>query len=344
MRCPPEVVRRCCRVASGARRAVPASYCRAPCCSATSRPTTSKCESVDWLERFLSDYTGTVVAITHDRYFLDNVAKWILELHAGKGLRFEGNYSSWLEQKQARLEQEGNEARRKSLARELEWVRMSPKARQSKGKARLHSRTDKLYHNETKAADPGRLEARDRESRTAPPWAGDRGGAGLSKGFGDRLLIEDLSVARCRRRAWSSHRPEERRRQVDAVQDARRAVSSPRTPARSRSATPSTCRTSNRVRDDLDPDATVFDEITGGAEVLEVRGRMGTVSSFNFKGTDHGKRVGDLSGGKRNRVHLAKLLKSGGRPAAAGASHQRPRRRHAAALEAGLESFPDVPS
>src|SRR6478752_2441740 len=152
-------------------------------------------ESVAWLEHFLEQYPGTVVAVTHDRYFLDNVAKWILELDRGKGYPYSGNYSGWLEQKKARLavEEKGNEARKRSLARELEWVRMSPKARQSKGKARLAA-YEKLY-NETKAADPtqSKLEI------TIP--AGRRLGdqvievEGLRKAFGDRLLIEDLSFS-----------------------------------------------------------------------------------------------------------------------------------------------------
>ena len=179
-------------------------------------------ESVDWLEKFLGDYAGTVVAITHDRYFLDNVAKWILELDRGKGFPFEGNYSSWLEQKQARLEREerGNEARKRTLARELEWVRMSPKARQSKGKARLAA-YEKLY-NETKAADPAQSKLGDHDPRRSPPRRpGDRGREppqGLRRPAADRGPLVLAAAGRHRRH----HRPQ-RRRQDDAVQDARRA-------------------------------------------------------------------------------------------------------------------------
>ncbi len=297
-------------------------------------------ESVDWLERFLKDYAGTVVAITHDRYFLDNVAQWILELDRGRGFPFEGNYSSWLEQKQARLEQEerGNEARRRSLARELEWVRMAPKARQAKGKARLAA-YEKLY-NETKSADPGASKL-----EIAIP-AGRRLGdqvievEGLRKGFGDRLLIEDLSFSLPPAGIVGIIGPNGAGKSTLFKMLAGREQ-----PDAGSIKIGDTVDLSyvDQDRDDLDPDATVYDEITGGAEVLDVGGReihgRAYVSSFNFKGTDHGKRVGDLSGGERNRVHLAKL-KSGGNVLLLDEPTNDLDVDTLRALEAGLESFP----
>ena len=298
-------------------------------------------ESVDWLERFLHDYTGTVVAITHDRYFLDNVAKWILELDRGRGIPFEGNYSSWLEQKQARLEREerSNEQRKRTLARELEWVRMGTKARQAKGKARLGA-YEKL-HAEAEAAQQ-------QESKlqiTIPP--GRRLGDNvievnnLSKGFAERLLIDDLSFSlppagivgiigpngagktTLFKMLAGLEQPESGEIKIGETVDLSYV---------------------DQDRDDLDADATVFEEITGGGEVLEVGGReihgRAYVSSFNFKGTDHGKRVGDLSGGERNRVHLAKLLKSGGNVLLLDEPTNDLDVDTLRALEAGLESFP----
>jgi energy-dependent translational throttle protein EttA len=298
-------------------------------------------ESVDWLERFLGDYSGTVVAITHDRYFLDNVAKWILELDRGRGIPFEGNYSSWLEQKQARLEREerGNEARRRSLARELEWVRMAPKARQAKGKARLAA-YEKLYA-ETKAADPGASAM----EITIP--AGRRLGdqvievENLRKGFGDRLLIEDLSFSLPPAGIVGIIGPNGAGKSTLFKMLAGRED-----PDGGSIRIGDTVDLSyvDQDRDDLDPDATVYEEITGEAEVLAVGGReihgRAYVSSFNFKGTDHGKRVGDLSGGERNRVHLAKLLKSGGNVLLLDEPTNDLDVDTLRALEAGLESFP----
>lgn len=298
-------------------------------------------ESVDWLERFLGDYSGTVVAITHDRYFLDNVAQWILELERGKGLPFEGNYSSWLEQKHDRLEREerGNEARKKTLARELEWVRMGTKARQSKGKARL-SAYEKL-HAEAKAA-----ESQDSALQITIP-AGRRLGdqvievENLRKGFGDKLLIDDLSFTLPPAGIVGIIGPNGAGKSTLFKMLAGREDSDSGSIKIGETVDLSYV---DQDRDDLDPDATVYDEITGGGEVLEVGGReihgRAYVSSFNFKGTDHGKRVGDLSGGERNRVHLAKLLKSGGNVLLLDEPTNDLDVDTLRALEAGLESFP----
>jgi len=270
-------------------------------------------ESVDWLERFLQEYAGTVVAITHDRYFLDNVAKWILELDRGKGIPFEGNYSSWLEQKQERLgrEEKANEARKRTLARELEWVRMAPKARQSKGKARLAA-YDKL-HAEAEAAERGesKLEI------AIPP--GPRLGDvvievnNLSKGYGDRLLIDNLSFKL----------PPAGIVGIIGANGAGkttlfRMITGQENPDSGSIMVGDTVALSHvdQSRDTLNPDSTVYQEITEGVETMKVGNReingRAYVASFNFKGSDQQKRVGDLSGGERNRVHLAKLLKNAG--------------------------------
>ena len=270
-------------------------------------------ESVDWLERFLKEYPGTVVAITHDRYFLDNVAKWILELDRGRGFPFEGNYSSWLEQKQARLAQEEkqNEVRARTLSRELEWVRMSPKARQAKGKARLAA-YDKL-HAEALAAErgPDRLEI----AIPAGPRLGDTviKVDGLSKGFGDRLLIDNLSFSLPPAGIVGIIGPNGAGKTTLF-----RMLAGQERPDSGTVTVGDTVVLSyvDQNRDDLDPDKTVYEEITGGVEHMKVGGReihgRAYVASFNFKGSDQQKRVGDLSGGERNRVHLAKLLKRGG--------------------------------
>ena len=298
-------------------------------------------ESVDWLEQFLKEYAGTVVAITHDRYFLDNVAKWILELDRGKGFPFEGNYSSWLEQKQERLsrEQSRDEARRRTLQRELDWVRMSPKARQAKGKARLAAYDKLQAEAEADRADDQRLEI------AIPP--GPRLGdtvievEGLRKGFGDRLLIEDLSFSLPKAGIVGIIGPNGAgkttlfkmltgQEQVDA----------------------GTIKIGDTVqlsyvdqsRDSLDDDATVYNEITGGVDHLKVGNReihgRAYVASFNFKGADQQKRVGDLSGGERNRVHLAKLIKSGGNVLLLDEPTNDLDVDTLRALESGLESFP----
>ncbi|MEZ5236326.1 MAG: energy-dependent translational throttle protein EttA [Acidimicrobiales bacterium] len=270
-------------------------------------------ESVAWLERTLQEYPGTVVAITHDRYFLDNVAKWILELDHGKGIPFEGNYSSWLEQKQERLrrEEKSSESRRRTLERELEWVRMAPKARQAKGKARL-ANYDKLLA-EAQAAD----RANDRLEITIP--SGERLGDvvveadHLTKGYGDRLLIDDLTfslppagivgvIGANGAGKTTLFRMITGQEQAD---DGRLTVG-----------TTVQLAYVDQSRDALDAERTVYEEITDNRDTLlignrEVNGRA-YVASFNFKGSDQQKKVGDLSGGERNRVHLAKMLRTGG--------------------------------
>ena len=270
-------------------------------------------ESVDWLERFLQEYPGTVVAITHDRYFLDNVAKWILELDRGRGIPFSGNYTSWLEQKQERLgrEEKSNDARKRTLQRELEWVRMAPKARQSKGKARLAA-YDKL-HAEAQAADsgPDRLEI-------AIPAGPRLGGTvievkDLRKAFGDRLLIESLTFSLPPAGIVGIIGPNGAGKTTLF-----NMLSGQEAPDAGTITIGDTVQMSyvDQSRDTLNADASVYEEITDGAETLKVGGReihgRAYVASFNFKGSDQQKRVGDLSGGERNRVHLAKMLKKAG--------------------------------
>ena len=268
-------------------------------------------ESVAWLERFLADYKGTVVAVTHDRYFLDNVAGWILELDRGKGIPFQGNYSSWLEQKQARLavEEKTESARRRTLARELEWVRMSPKARHDKSKARLGAYEKLLAEEQNVKLDKV-------EMHIPPgPRLGDLviQAEGLQKGFGDRLLVEDLTFSL----------PPAGIVGVIGPNGAGKTTLF-RMIAGEEAADGGVLRLGDtvqlayvdQIRGDLDPAATVWKEISGGADVFElgkkeVNSRQ-YVSWFNFKGSDQQKRVSDLSGGERNRVHLAKLLRSGG--------------------------------
>ena len=270
-------------------------------------------ESVGWLERFLGDYHGTVVAITHDRYFLDNVARWILELDHGRGIPFEGNYSSWLEQKQERLRQQdkSDSSRQRTLERELEWVRLAPKARQAKGKARLAA-YEKLL-TESKAGD-GRNDGLDIFIPSGPRLGdqvieADR----LSKGFGDRLLIEDLSFTLPRAGIVG----------VIGANGAGKTTLFRMITGLDQADT-GTLTVGPTVelgyvdqsRDVLDPERTVYEEITDGRETLDIGGRemngRAYVASFNFKGSDQQKKVAVLSGGERNRVHLAKVLKEGG--------------------------------
>jgi energy-dependent translational throttle protein EttA len=277
-------------------------------------------ESVAWLERTLQDYSGTVMAVTHDRYFLDNVAGWILELDRGRGIPFEGNYSGFLEQKKERLdaEQKTDDRRQRTLKRELEWVRMAPRARQAKGKARLAAYERLL--EESKAAE-GR--ASDLEIQIpADKRLGDLviEADHLSKGFGDTLLIDDLSFSL----------PPAGIVGIIGANGAGKttlfkmivAAAEGRTDGPD-TADSGTLRVGPTVQlgyvdqdRTLDADRTVYEEITGGVDDLvfggrEVNGRA-YVASFNFRGADQQKRVGDLSGGERNRVHLAKVLKEGG--------------------------------
>src|SRR5689334_16843465 len=268
-------------------------------------------ESVAWLERFLKEYPGTVVAITHDRYFLDNVAGWILELDRGHGIPWEGNYSSWLEQKKQRLavEEKQETARQRTLERELEWVRMSPRARQAKSKSRLQAYEELLAQG-----------ARDREGQAeivipTPPRLGDVvvQAEHLFKGYGDRLLIEDLSFSLPRGGIVGVIGPNGAGKTTLF-----RLITGQEKPDRGALQVGETVRLAyvDQSRDALDPAKNVWQEISGGAEQLQLGTRQiasrAYVASFNFKGSDQQKRVGDLSGGERNRVHLATMLKSGG--------------------------------
>ena len=268
-------------------------------------------ESVGWLERHLAEYEGAVVAVTHDRYFLDNVAGWILELDRGRGLPYEGNYSSWLEQKQARLNQEGKQekARQKTINSELEWVRENPKGRRKKAKARISNYEELLAQEASVQLDQVQIHI---------PAGPRLGGVvveakDLKKGFGDKLLIEDLSFSlppggivgvigpngagktTLFKMITGDEQPDSGELKIgETVQIA--AV--------------------DQSRDALDDNKTVWEEISGGDEQIMVGERemnsRAYTSSFNFKGSDQQKKVGTLSGGERNRLHLAKVLKSGG--------------------------------
>jgi ATP-binding cassette ChvD family protein len=268
-------------------------------------------ESVAWLERFLHDYEGTVVAITHDRYFLDNVAGWILELDRGEGIPWEGNYSSWLEQKDARLKQEERteKARQKSIAQELEWVRSNPKGRQAKSKARMAQfselqQSDYQKRNETNELfiPPG-------------PRLGDKvlEVSNITKGYGERVLIDDLSFSV----------PKGAIVGIIGANGAGkstlfRMLSGQETPDAGAFELGETVQlaTVDQFRDDLDGSKTVFQELSDDQDVLKIGNfeiaSRAYVSRFNFKGNDQQKFVKDLSGGERNRLHLAKLLKAGG--------------------------------
>ena len=268
-------------------------------------------ESVAWLERFLKDYPGTVVAITHDRYFLDNVAGWILELDRGAGIPWEGNYSSWLQQKQERLarEEKQDRARQRTLERELEWVRMSPRARQAKSKSRLTA-------YEALLAEGGREREGTAEIIIPPgPRLGDLvvEARGLFKGYGDRLLIEDLSFDLPRGGIVGVIGPNGAGKTTLF-----RMITGHEKPDRGTLRLGDSVRLAyvDQSRDALDPARTVWEEISGGEEQISLGSRpiasRAYVASFNFKGADQQKRIGDLSGGERNRVHLAKVVKSGG--------------------------------
>ncbi len=268
-------------------------------------------ESVAWLERFLHDYPGAVVAVTHDRYFLDNVAGWILELDRGSGIPWEGNYSSWLEQKSNRLLQEEKQesSRQKAMKDELEWVRTNPKGRHAKSKARLArfeelSSTDVQKRNETQEIyiPPG-------------PRLGDVvfEADNINKAFGDKLLINGLSFKLPPGGIVGIIGPNGAGKTTLFRMMA--GVEHPDSGTLTLGQTVQLAYV-DQLRDDLDPKKTVFDEISDGLDMITV-GKYETpsrayVGRFNFKGADQGKRIGDLSGGERNRVHLAKLLKTGG--------------------------------
>ena len=267
-------------------------------------------ESIAWLQNYLKEYAGTVVMVTHDRYFLDNVTGWILELDRGSGIPYEGNYSSWLEQKEKRLEQEGRqeEAKQRTLARELEWIRQSPKARQAKSKARINAYDELL-------AEAGKQQ--EGKAQIVIP-AGPRLGGNvyevehISKGFGDRLLIDDLSFklppggivgvigtngagkTTLFRMLTGQEKPDSGTLKIGETV---------------------VMGYVDQSRDALDSNKTVWEEISGGTDTVELgkttMPSRAYVGSFNFKGSDQQKKVGRLSGGERNRVHLAKMLKSG---------------------------------
>jgi ATP-binding cassette ChvD family protein len=268
-------------------------------------------ESVAWLERHLADFPGTVVAVTHDRYFLDNVAGWILELDRGQGIPWKGNYSSWLEQKQARLatEEKQASARQRTLQRELEWVRLSPRARQAKSKARV-ARYEELL------AEGDRVREGTAEILIPrPPRLGDEVviAKGLAKGYGDRLLFENLDFSLPRGGIVGVIGPNGAGKTTLF-----RMIVEQEQPDTGTLTVGSTVKTSyvDQSREALDPAKTVYEEISGGADVLDFGGRevnaRAYCAGFNFRGTDQQKKVGTLSGGERNRLHLAKLLKTGG--------------------------------
>ncbi len=267
-------------------------------------------ESVAWLERFLKEYKGTVVAVTHDRYFLDNVAEWILELDRGSGIPWKGNYSSWLEQKQDRLakEEKSETKRQKTLQRELEFIRMSPRARQAKGKARLNAYEQLLNEDTAQKIDQVEI--------YIPP--GPRLGdivvesRGLRKGYGDQLLIDDLNFTLPRGGIVGVIGPNGAGKTTLF-----RMITGQETPDEGTLRLGDTVHPGyvDQSRDALAPNKSVWEEITGGEDELQVGKRAvasrAYVSWFNFKGAQQQRKVGTLSGGERNRVHLAKLLQRG---------------------------------
>jgi energy-dependent translational throttle protein EttA len=270
-------------------------------------------ESVAWLERTLQDYAGTVVAVTHDRYFLDNVAGWILELDRGAGIPWEGNYSSWLEQKQARLaaEEKTDRSRQASLERELEWIRMSPRARQSKGKARITAYNDLVAEAEASERRADKVEL------TIPPGPrlGDRvvEATGVAKSFGDRVLVDGLTFLLPPGGIVGVVGPNGAGKTTLF-----KMIVGEEEPDAGTVTIGTTVRLAyvDQSRETLSPESTVYEEITGGADLMVVGGRemhgRAYVAGFGFKGSDQQKKVGQLSGGERNRVLLAKVLSSGG--------------------------------
>ena len=267
-------------------------------------------ESVAWLEHYLKEYPGTVVLVTHDRYFLDNITGWILELDRGAGIPYEGNYSAWVEQKEKRLAQEAREdaARQRTLAREVEWIRSSPKARQAKSKARIQAYDELLNRENREGERKGQI--------VIPP--GPRLGGNvieahhLAKGFGDRLLIDDLSFTLPPGGIVGVIGPNGAGKTTLF-----RMLTGQDTPDAGELKIGDTVVLGyvDQSRDALNPDKTVWEEISGGLDVIELGKRemnsRAYVGAFNFKGGDQQRRVGQLSGGERNRVHLAKVLKSG---------------------------------
>jgi len=268
-------------------------------------------ESVAWLERFLHDYEGTIIAITHDRYFLDNVAGWILELDRGEGIPWEGNYSSWLEQKETRLAQEASSeaARRKSIEKELEWIRQNPKGRQAKGKARLArfeelNSVDYQKRNETSelCIPPG-------------PRLGDKvlTVENLNKSYGDRVLIDNLSFSIHKGAIVGIIGPNGAGKSTLF-----RMISGQEQPDSGTIILGETVKVASveQFRDTMDNNKTVWEEVSGGQDIMRIGNfeipSRAYVGRFNFKGVDQGKRVGELSGGERGRLHLAKLLQVGG--------------------------------
>ena len=302
------------RLSGGERRRV--ALCRlllrAPDLLLLDEPTNHlDAESVAWLERHLEEYAGTVVAVTHDRYFLDNVTGWILELDRGHGLPYEGNYSSWLEQKQKRLahEERSEKARQRTISAELDWVRQNPKGRQTKQKARLRNYEALVAEERNVKLDQVQIHI------PAGPRLGETvvEAEGLRKGFGDRLLIEDLSFSLPRggivgvigangagkttlfRMITGEEQPDGGTLKIGETVELAYV---------------------DQSRDALDPDKTVWQEISGEQDTIQVGDRTmnsrAYCSGFNFKGSDQQKAVGKLSGGERNRLHLAKLLRTGG--------------------------------
>jgi ATP-binding cassette ChvD family protein len=267
-------------------------------------------ESVAWLERFLKDYQGTVVAVTHDRYFLDNVAGWILELDRGSGIPWEGNYSSWLEQKQKRLalEEKAESKRQRSLARELEWVRMAPRARQAKGKARLRAYEELLNQDTAKQIENVEIYIQ------PGPRLGDVvvEARGLRKAYGDNLLIDDLSFTLPRGGIVGVIGPNGAGKTTLF-----RMITGQEKPDGGVLKLGETVQLGyvDQSRDSLRANKTVWDEISGGEDEIVLGKRTvasrAYVSWFNFRGRDQQRLVGELSGGERNRVHLAKLLRAG---------------------------------
>ena len=268
-------------------------------------------ESVAWLERHLQEFPGTIVAVTHDRYFLDNVAGWILELDRGAGIPWQGNYSSWLEQKRARLarEEKQESARQRTLERELEWVRMAPRARHAKQKARLTA------YEELRSAAERQQEGTAEILIPVPARLGDEVviAKDLAKGYGDRLLFESLSFALPRGGIVGVIGPNGAGKTTLF-----RLITGRERPDAGELVVGSTVAIAyvDQSRDALDPDHTVYEEISGGEDELQFGRRTVNAraycAGFNFRGADQQKKVGALSGGERNRVHLAKLLKSGG--------------------------------